>query len=298
MKVGYKYSLILHLIMVLLCIVSFPSFKTFPTEDTIITLETFPITDKTNIQQTKGESSQRKSPPRLQEVKPYKKPLKIQEEIKSKAEEQPAKKTPAKKSTDNTPKAIDNTPELPAQKETSPTAETTGEAVQHTSEAPKEETTPSTAKKEHPPIEDKAVQDFDSLFKDLAAQEELENNLSDAEKGANKSKYNDSLPLSLSEKDAIKSQIVKCWSIPAGGREVKNMFVIITANVDEDGTIKDIAIKERSGYTQDNEKFYEVFVESAIRALQKCSPLQGLPIEKHGSWKALELRFDPQELIY
>jgi hypothetical protein len=34
-----------------------------------------------------------------------------------------------------------------------------------------------------------------------------------------------------------------------------------------------------------------------MRAVRICSPLEGLPAEKYQAWKALDLTFDPQEML-
>ena len=37
--------------------------------------------------------------------------------------------------------------------------------------------------------------------------------------------------------------------------------------------------------------------QSAVRAVHKCSPLKNLPPEKYGSWREMEINFDPKEML-
>lgn len=331
MKTGYKYSLMLHLALCLLCVINFPSLKKLKSEDTILTIEALTISDKTNVQKITNENNSKKLPRPQKEVKPVKRSIeepknspkldskkvndkekpKLKETVKPKAvevskSEKRVNPIPLKSEETKVPEPSPPTskeeniaemgknPEVPTIEE--PLVEKKEERVNE-----QKEDNDKVEEKIEEQIEEKvekSEKDFDSLFKDLAAQEDFAPSIDEVKKGANKENYNEDLPLSLSEKDAIKSQIMGCWSIPAGGKDAKDMHVVIGADVEEDGTIKNIEIKERSKYASVNEKFYEVFVESAIRALQKCSPLQGLPVAKYSSWKKLELYFDPRDLIY
>jgi hypothetical protein len=55
-----------------------------------------------------------------------------------------------------------------------------------------------------------------------------------------------------------------------------------------------IAPDQMGRYT--SEPFFRAAADSALRAVFKCSPLKNLPPEKYGSWREMELNFDPQDL--
>ena len=40
-----------------------------------------------------------------------------------------------------------------------------------------------------------------------------------------------------------------------------------------------------------------MLAESARRAVQVCSPLQNLPVEKYEQWRELTINFDPKEML-
>lgn len=108
------------------------------------------------------------------------------------------------------------------------------------------------------------------------------------------------LPLTISEKDAIRVQIERCWSVPAGARDAENLQVKIRIFLNPDGSLSrqpeiiDSARMERPG-----EEFYRSAAESARRAVlnPRCSPLQDLPISKYERWREIELTFDPKEMM-
>jgi hypothetical protein len=106
--------------------------------------------------------------------------------------------------------------------------------------------------------------------------------------------------LTLSEKDAIRLQIERCWSVPAGARDAENLRVKIRIYLNPDGSLRqppeivDSARMERPG-----EEFYRSAAESARRAVlnPRCSPLQNLPVSKYERWREIELTFDPKEML-
>ena len=108
------------------------------------------------------------------------------------------------------------------------------------------------------------------------------------------------LPLTMSEKDAIRAQIERCWSVPAGARDAENLQVKIRIYLNPDGSLSrqpeiiDSARMERPG-----EEYYRSAAESARRAVlnPRCSPLQNLPISKYERWREIELTFDPKEMM-
>jgi len=74
------------------------------------------------------------------------------------------------------------------------------------------------------------------------------------------------------------------------------MFVILHIHFDEDGTV--LGIHNKGGDDRGMPDFYRAFVDNALRAVQKCSPLQGLPKDLYPSWKEIEFTFDPRDMIY
>jgi hypothetical protein len=52
---------------------------------------------------------------------------------------------------------------------------------------------------------------------------------------------------------------------------------------------------EMGRYNSDT--FYRAAADSAVRATHECSPLKNLPPDKYGSWKEMELTFNPADML-
>ncbi len=100
--------------------------------------------------------------------------------------------------------------------------------------------------------------------------------------------------MTISELDAIRSQIEQCWNIPAGARNAQDLVVDISVVMNPDGTVRQATIVQRSRMSRDS--FYRAAAESALRAVLNpdCSPLR-LPPQKYNQWKTFTLSFNPRE---
>ncbi|MDX2094512.1 MAG: hypothetical protein SFW64_01000 [Alphaproteobacteria bacterium] len=109
--------------------------------------------------------------------------------------------------------------------------------------------------------------------------------------------YDDTMPLSISEKDTIRSQFLLCWSMPAGAKDAHTLAVRIKIKLQADGTVLEaiIASDQMGRYGRDS--FFRAAADSALRAVHKCSPIKNLPPEKYNSWREMELNFDPQDML-
>ena len=52
------------------------------------------------------------------------------------------------------------------------------------------------------------------------------------------SKYNPTQLLSISEVDAVRQQIRKCWNLPAGAKDAKNLIIELRMTMNPDGTVR------------------------------------------------------------
>ncbi len=104
-----------------------------------------------------------------------------------------------------------------------------------------------------------------------------------------------SVPMTMSEIDAIRFQIQQCWSIPAGARDAENLVVRIKVFLNSDGTLS--KAPEIVGGSGTSDPFYRTAAESARRAVLKCSPLKNLPADKYARWREITLTFNPREML-
>ena len=102
--------------------------------------------------------------------------------------------------------------------------------------------------------------------------------------------------LTASELDMVRHQIARCWNVPAGARDAKDLVVEIKVVVDPDGTVRQATIVDqgRLGATPS----IRAAAESARRAFfnPQCRPLH-LPAEKYAIWKDLVVDFSPKDIL-
>jgi outer membrane biosynthesis protein TonB len=101
--------------------------------------------------------------------------------------------------------------------------------------------------------------------------------------------------LSASEVDMIREQISRCWNIPAGARDAKDLVVEIRVVVEPDGTVRQATIVDQARLAY---PFFRAAAESARRAFfnPECRPLR-LPPDKYEIWKDMVVDFSPKDLL-
>lgn len=120
---------------------------------------------------------------------------------------------------------------------------------------------------------------------------ELEDNKSDQnEKPINNL---ESLNLSFREKLNIRSQLSACYirSLKENNLEEDKLSIIVSVEISQDGFItSDLEDKiNDKRYNEDND--YKTIVNNVRRAIEFCSPLRNLPIDKYDVWKQVSLEF-------
>jgi hypothetical protein len=102
--------------------------------------------------------------------------------------------------------------------------------------------------------------------------------------------------LTASEMDLIREQIARCWNVPAGARDAKDLVVEIRVAVDPDGTVRQATIVDQARVASD--PFFRAAAESARRAFFNplCRPLH-LPADKYAIWKDLVVDFSPRDIL-
>src|SRR6516164_4749198 len=102
--------------------------------------------------------------------------------------------------------------------------------------------------------------------------------------------------ITASEVDLVRQQIARCWNVPAGARDAKDLVVEVRVAVDPDGTVRQAIIVDQGRLGSD--LFFRAAAESARRALFNplCRPLR-LPPEKYAIWKDLVVDFSPKDIL-
>ncbi len=276
---SFTISIMLHLLLVLFAAFGLPALlpKHEEPEPTVMTVEVLPISAMTNVKPSDKPITEKKEAP----TPPVKKPMpppppqqaqpKPVEKVAPKPEPKPVEKPVEEKHFDPNegaePKPAEKKPEAKA--------------------PPKEE-----AKKQD--------DDFMKTLNNLKAeaQETAKKSKDQTTQEENKTKsdlpYDASLPLSLSEKDAIRNQFIPCWSPPMGAKDAASLVVIVKAQFKETGELIDVQLRDDMMARYNSDPFFRAAADSAIRAVHRCAPLKTLDASKYGAWHQMELTFDPK----
>lgn len=276
---GLAYSTLLHGLLLLFVVLGLPELfePKRLSEPMAITVEILPITSVTNVkpseqkpapkEEKKPEEAKLEQPPRPAEEKPKEKPQPRTKAEEKKPEPAPAPEKPDKKAEKKKPE------EKKPEKKKAPTEEDLMAVLKSVKETAATQPKPEQSEKEK---QETASSESTSISQ----------------------QYNPDLPLSLSEKDAIRSQIQKCWTVPAGAKNAHELIVVLQVEVERDGSVTKVQLAETSKRRASGDNFYRAAADSALRAVKKCSPLKNLPPEKYHNWHAMELTFDPKEMLF
>ncbi len=101
--------------------------------------------------------------------------------------------------------------------------------------------------------------------------------------------------LSIRETINIQSQLKLCYrrALEESGFQ-SNTKIIIRIEISQDGYIQNDLdeMVDIEKYNNPAYKDYKIVIDNIKRALDLCSPLRNLPIEKYDSWKEIILQFD------
>ncbi len=270
----FKWSLILHLLIIVLSMVTLPNFAKKP------------LIIPPNIVVDLVAPSELTTAPNTVKEKPQPKPI-----------IEPKKPKPAPKS--EPPKTVEK------QKMIKP------KPVEKIEKKPEPVPTKKTAQKKEkqitkkePPKESQTTQDdqFSSLLKNLVGEEDaqsppspdIDKPIDSSQKSGQAATVSDNL--TLSQADALRYQLANCWNIPVGAMDAENLVVEILAIVGPDRVVQSTEILDKSRYNSD--PFFRSAADSARRALlnPRCSPL-ALPEDKYDLWKNIRIRFNPKEMF-
>ena len=122
----------------------------------------------------------------------------------------------------------------------------------------------------------------------------IETNNNENEKTINKDENNESTDqFTISEIELLVQQLSSCWYAPAGAVIKKGMIVKIEAKIKRSRYVLFDSVRIVDTNISQNNPYYEVITESAIRTLMNplCTPLK-LPEDKYDLWKKLTITFD------
>jgi outer membrane biosynthesis protein TonB len=99
--------------------------------------------------------------------------------------------------------------------------------------------------------------------------------------------------LTQSEMDALRGQIEKCWNVPAGAADAKDLKVSVKFRLDRSGALEGMPQIVSGGGGDGVER---AAAESARRAVMQCAPYN-LPADKYQAWADVIVNFDPSDMF-
>jgi len=308
MRIGVVASVILHVLVALLSIFGLPSFFQEPPPDEkpmIVDLVT--LGDKTNPPPKQSDTPKESPLPPAPAPEPRPEPPKPVP---------PPKPEPPKPPPTPTPPPPPPKPEPPKPEPPKPLPKP--EIKPEIKPEPKPEPKPKEEKKPEPPKKDefkdlmksvdkiKQEKDFDQLLKNIDKSKpktpspdtkqptkQAQPTSGSAVKGSDQNNPNE--PVSMTEIDMMAAQIARCWNIPAGAKDAKNLIVPIRVSFQPDGSV--ISAEHAGDMVRYNtDSFYRAAADSARRAVMACSPLKAPPT-KYEQWKQITFRFDPSKML-
>jgi hypothetical protein len=103
----------------------------------------------------------------------------------------------------------------------------------------------------------------------------------------------DGPPMTASEEDGIRQQLIPCWNFDAGVPNPENYTVVVRISLDQSGVVTAAVVQDRSRM---GDPTYRAVADAAVRAVQNplCQPLR-LPQGKF--WPQMDIVFDLAKAI-
>ncbi|WP_068313470.1 energy transducer TonB family protein [Polycladidibacter hongkongensis] len=98
--------------------------------------------------------------------------------------------------------------------------------------------------------------------------------------------------LSVSELDALRSQVARCWNPPTGAQGAETLKVRLQFNLSREGEVTGAPQVLNSV----SHRAFPAAAQSAVRAVYRCGPYQ-LPVAKYDAWQTVIINFDPQQML-
>lgn len=100
--------------------------------------------------------------------------------------------------------------------------------------------------------------------------------------------------LSVSEVDALRSRMYSCWRVSVDAKDSETLSIRVRVQLFPDGSVKKVDLLDQAKIAASSSSYLQIAAERALRAVSKCAPYDFLPQEKYGTWKDMELTFQPE----
>ncbi|MBC8269924.1 MAG: energy transducer TonB [Rhodospirillaceae bacterium] len=310
MGIGVAISVLLHVVIVVVAYVGLPNLRRDVMMEAPIMVELVTVAEITNAPQPAVKPEEKK---KAEEPKPEPRPEPPKPEVKAAPPPPAPEPAPPPAPEPEDVAIVPPPPEAKPKAKEKPKPKPEPKPVVKEKPKPKAPVALAKAKVKHKPKPPDAFAGVLKTLKDLQSQpspapepeekkkeEKKETKTSFEEQiakalGSKKRSFDQSRPLSISEIDLVRQQIAKCWSLPAGAKDVENMVIEIAVAMNTDGTVRSANIKNKG---LGSDPFLRAMAESALRAVlnKRCQPFK-LPRDKYDRWKTMTLIFNPKEMF-
>jgi hypothetical protein len=276
------YSVAVHAAVLIATMVALPSPQEIaPVQTRVLPVELLTVAEMTNLKRQAKKQVDKPKPVEKPAEKPVpEKPKPVPQPPEPKAEPEP------------TPPAPEVKPEpVPAKKAEKKPEEKKPEPPKPESKKAVVDKKPEKKKKSFDPTKIAALLD---KIPDTSAQPDEATPTE--EKSDAPETDNPDQPLTLSEIDAFKVQMQKCWSVPAGAANAADLIVKIKVYLNADGSLAQPPELADKTKLLTGDTFYRAAADSAMRAIRRCAPFK-MPADKYNSWREIDLNFDPREML-
>jgi len=99
--------------------------------------------------------------------------------------------------------------------------------------------------------------------------------------------------LALSEIDALRAAMYKCWRIPADAKDPESLIIPVNVKLYRDGYVASVKLKNAGRIAGSSNPYMKIAADNALRAVSKCAPYDFLPAGRYDDWKEMNLTFRP-----
>ncbi len=305
MRSGLTLSAILHAIVLALLILGVPLFVSdeTPPSPPVIQVEMAQVADKTNPPPPKAAPEVVHVKPKPQPPKPVEKPVETppapapppppppKPEIKP-PPPKPAPPPPPPKLAQEAPKPAPLPPPTPEQK-----PKEVAKEAPPAPPPPRPLIRPQTPPQKQAFDPSKIAALLNKTLKSSAAPQPTAPDARPSKEPPTDQQSDLSQPLTISEIDAVRQQIERNWSVPAGARDAADLVVHIRIALNPDGTLEGPPqILDQARLNAAGQDTFRAAAESAVRAIYRSAPLK-LPPDKYESWKSIEMTFNPKDML-
>lgn len=130
----------------------------------------------------------------------------------------------------------------------------------------------------------------------VAKEPSFEDQIAEALKVTSTKPTDTSQPISISVIEAVAQQLRKCWIVPAGVENARDLAIEIRVHMNPDATVNNAEILNVDRVLTD--QTYRAAAESALRATKnpRCQPLP-LPLDRYQQWRTMKINFNPRDML-